>query len=164
MDDRNTSYVDRERYAEWFALEHGYKPSRKKMAQAAKKRIRRRHHFHPGTYGEAIRRAALASGVEKRVTSHALRHSFATHLLESGVDIRTVQVLLGHNDVKTTEIYTHVVKSGAQAVPSPLADIKALQQEAEGCEDAERTPLLRLKIRCLKIVNAWAETNKHLLN
>ncbi len=71
---------------------------------------------------KAVKRAARRAGIEKRVTCHTFRHSFATHLLESGYDIRTVQELLGHKDVKTTMIYTHVLNRGGLAVRSPLDD------------------------------------------
>jgi len=80
----------------------------------------RRHHLHPDVYGENVRRAATAAGIAKRVTTHCLRHSFATHLLEGGYDIRTVQELLGHSDVSTTMIYTHVLNKGGRGVGSPL--------------------------------------------
>jgi integron integrase len=80
----------------------------------------RRHHVHPDTLSRAVSRAARAAGIEKPVSCHTLRHSFATHLLERGYDIRTVQELLGHSDVSTTMIYTHVMNKGARAVRSPL--------------------------------------------
>lgn len=80
----------------------------------------RRHHVNESGLQKAIRRAKLKADINKRVTSHTLRHSFATHLLESGTNIRVVQKLLGHADVKTTEIYTHVLQQNLGAVISPL--------------------------------------------
>lgn len=78
-----------------------------------------RHHRHPTAVQRAVRRAVKDSGIAKRATCHTFRHSFATHLLESGHDIRTVQELLGHRDVRTTMIYTHVLNRGALGVLSP---------------------------------------------
>jgi integron integrase len=91
------------------------RPSRDPRSRAS-----RRHHLHERSVQRAVQVAARRAGISKPVGPHTLRHCFATHLLERGYDIRTVQELMGHSDVRTTQIYTHVMKKGAGAVKSPL--------------------------------------------
>jgi integron integrase len=83
-------------------------------------KIVRRHHLHPSNLQKHLKKAAKRAGIHKRVTVHTLRHSFATHLLEDGYDIRTIQELLGHSSVKTTMVYTHIATKNLMGVKSPL--------------------------------------------
>ncbi|HSH42432.1 MAG TPA: integron integrase, partial [Arenicellales bacterium] len=95
-----------------------------RLATDPRSGVARRHHVHETGLQKQIKRAADRAGIRKKVSCHALRHSFATHLLESGYDIRTVQELLGHADVSTTMVYTHVLNRPGISVISPLDSLE----------------------------------------
>jgi len=97
-------------------------PSRD-IAQDPRSGVMRRHHVDQSVVNKAIKQAVKQAGIIKNVSAHTFRHSFATHLLQRGTDIRTIQSLLGHKDVQTTMIYTHVLKQGGEGVVSPLDDL-----------------------------------------
>ena len=95
------------------------------LSRDPRSEVVRRHHLYDETFQRAFKKAAARAGIERPATPHTLRHSFATHLLQAGYDIRTVQSLLGHADVSTTMIYTHVLKVGGGGVKSPLDALAA---------------------------------------
>jgi integron integrase len=102
--------------------------------------IKQRHHVYESVLQKALKRATRESGVVKPVHAHCLRHSFATHMLEAGHDIRTVQKLLGHKDIRTTMIYTHVMQDGVCGIKSPLARVRLIQKECKVALAAATAP------------------------
>jgi integron integrase len=101
----------------------------------------RRHHYHESALQRAVKHAVACAGINKLAGCHTFRHSFATHLLEDGYDIRTVQELLGHRDVRTTMVYTHVLNRGGRGVMSPADRLVMMMNRREGLDSNEHRPI-----------------------
>jgi hypothetical protein len=118
----------------------------------------RRHHVDASVVNTAIGIAARKVGLGKRVGAHTFRHSFATHLLQRGTDMRTVQALLGHKDVSTTMIYTHVLQQGGYRVTSPLDDLESSMQVHSGINDQDDACCENPELRSLILVQGSHDT------
>ena len=93
------------------------------LSKDPRSEVIRRHHVDPSVINKAIKKVVRQTNITQKVSAHTFRHSFATHLLQRGTDICTIQSLLGHKDLATTMIYTHVLKQGGEGVVSPLDDL-----------------------------------------